>query len=99
MFNRSKLRRANVHFLSAPIKDGTTGTVIVLTTPDAHRTMLSYQVGYIYATYFYLIYKSYFFFFFFWVNKRMTLKTNQENQLFEDESSHSTCQFDHNTKA
>ncbi|KAM3730492.1 hypothetical protein ACB098_12G091300 [Castanea mollissima] len=42
-FYRSKLRRANVHFLSAPIKDGTTGTVIVLTTPDAHRTMLSYQ--------------------------------------------------------
>ena len=28
----------------------------------------------------------------------MTLKTNQENQQFEDESSHSTCQFDHNTK-
>ena len=46
MFNRAKLRRANVHFLSAPIKDGTTGTVIVLTTPDAHRTMLSYQVSY-----------------------------------------------------
>ncbi|XP_062147399.1 uncharacterized protein LOC133855344 [Alnus glutinosa] len=42
-FYRTKLRRANVHFLSAPIKDGTTGTVIVLTTPDAHRTMLSYQ--------------------------------------------------------
>ncbi|EXB29136.1 putative sugar kinase [Morus notabilis] len=42
-FYRAKLRRANVHFLSAPIKDGTTGTVIVLTTPDAHRTMLAYQ--------------------------------------------------------
>ncbi|KAB1205022.1 hypothetical protein CJ030_MR7G004195 [Morella rubra] len=42
-FYRAKLRRANVHFLSEPIKDGTTGTVIVLTTPDAHRTMLSYQ--------------------------------------------------------
>ncbi|KAK6926187.1 Carbohydrate kinase PfkB [Dillenia turbinata] len=42
-FYRSKLRRANVNFLSAPIKDGTTGTVIVLTTPDAQRTMLAYQ--------------------------------------------------------
>lgn len=43
--NRAKLHRANVHFLSEPIKDGTTGTVIVLTTPDAHRTMLAYQVS------------------------------------------------------
>ncbi|ESQ54511.1 hypothetical protein EUTSA_v10025109mg [Eutrema salsugineum] len=42
-FYRTKLRRANVNFLSAPIKDGTTGTVIVLTTPDAQRTMLAYQ--------------------------------------------------------
>ncbi|CAH9110008.1 unnamed protein product [Cuscuta europaea] len=42
-FYRSKLRRANVNFLSTPIKDGTTGTVIVLTTPDAQRTMLAYQ--------------------------------------------------------
>ncbi|KAH6776801.1 pfkB-like carbohydrate kinase family protein [Perilla frutescens var. frutescens] len=42
-FYRSKLRRADVNFLSAPVKDGTTGTVIVLTTPDAHRTMLAYQ--------------------------------------------------------
>lgn len=42
-FYRTKLLRANVHFLSQPIKDGTTGTVIVLTTPDAQRTMLSYQ--------------------------------------------------------
>ncbi|BFG23708.1 hypothetical protein CerSpe_099820 [Prunus speciosa] len=42
-FYRSKLRRANLHFLSAPIKDGTTGTVIVLTTSDAQRTMLAYQ--------------------------------------------------------
>ncbi|KAK6936521.1 Carbohydrate kinase PfkB [Dillenia turbinata] len=42
-FYRSKLLRANVNFLSAPIKDGTTGTVIVLTTPDAQRTMLAYQ--------------------------------------------------------
>lgn len=47
MFYRAKLRRANVHFLSAPIKDGTTGTVIVLTTPDAQRTMLAYQVRYV----------------------------------------------------
>ncbi|KAJ4957368.1 hypothetical protein NE237_024479 [Protea cynaroides] len=42
-FYRAKLRRANVNFLSEPVKDGTTGTVIVLTTPDAHRTMLAYQ--------------------------------------------------------
>ncbi|XVE90400.1 hypothetical protein DITRI_Ditri20bG0074700 [Diplodiscus trichospermus] len=42
-FYRAKLHRANVNFLSEPIKDGTTGTVIVLTTPDAQRTMLSYQ--------------------------------------------------------
>lgn len=44
MFARAKLSRANVNFCSAPIKDGTTGTVIVLTTPDAQRTMLAYQV-------------------------------------------------------
>lgn len=44
MFCRTKLRRANVNFLSDPIMDGTTGTVIVLTTPDAQRTMLAYQV-------------------------------------------------------
>lgn len=42
-FYRAKLLKANVHFLSPPIVDGTTGTVIVLTTPDAQRTMLSYQ--------------------------------------------------------
>lgn len=42
-FYRAKLRRANVDFLSRPVKDGTTGTVIVLTTPDAQRTMLAYQ--------------------------------------------------------
>ncbi|XP_022158905.1 uncharacterized protein LOC111025364 [Momordica charantia] len=42
-FYRTKLRRANVHFLCPPVKDGTTGTVIVLTTPDAQRTMLAYQ--------------------------------------------------------
>ena len=42
---RTKLIRANVHFLSKPVPDGTTGTVVVLTTPDAQRTMLSYQVG------------------------------------------------------
>ncbi|XP_072960812.1 uncharacterized protein [Typha angustifolia] len=42
-FYRAKLRRANVNFLSRPVKDGTTGTVIVLTTPDAQRTMLAYQ--------------------------------------------------------
>lgn len=42
-FYRAKLLKANVHFLSPPIVDGTTGTVIVLTTADAQRTMLSYQ--------------------------------------------------------
>eukprot|EP01018_Ginkgo_biloba_P039901 Gb_02545 [translate_table: standard] len=42
-FYRAKLQRASVNFLSNPIDDGTTGTVIVLTTPDAQRTMLSYQ--------------------------------------------------------
>ncbi|KAF3792221.1 putative sugar kinase [Nymphaea thermarum] len=42
-FYRSKLCRADVAFLSDPIKDATTGTVIVLTTPDAQRTMLAYQ--------------------------------------------------------
>ncbi|EPS67248.1 hypothetical protein M569_07525, partial [Genlisea aurea] len=42
-FYRSKLSRANVEFLSAPVRDGMTGTVIVLTTPDAQRTMLAYQ--------------------------------------------------------
>uniref|UniRef100_A0A2P2K823 Carbohydrate kinase PfkB domain-containing protein n=2 Tax=Rhizophora mucronata TaxID=61149 RepID=A0A2P2K823_RHIMU len=41
-FYRTKLRRANVNFHSVPVKDGTTGTVIVLTTPDAQRTMLAY---------------------------------------------------------
>lgn len=44
---RTKLLRANVHFLSQPVVDGTTGTVIVLTTPDAQRTMLSYQVYFV----------------------------------------------------
>ncbi|XWS58019.1 hypothetical protein CRYUN_Cryun09bG0223000 [Craigia yunnanensis] len=42
-FYRAKLHRANVNFLSEPIKDGTTGTVIVLTNSDAQRTMLAYQ--------------------------------------------------------
>lgn len=50
MFYRTKLRQANVNFLSAPIMDGTTGTVIVLTTPDAQRTMLAYQVPFLIAT-------------------------------------------------
>ncbi|XP_024356546.1 uncharacterized protein [Physcomitrium patens] len=42
-FYRAKLQRANVCFLSQPVANGTTGTVIVLTSPDAQRTMLSYQ--------------------------------------------------------
>lgn len=45
---RAKLRRANVDFLSVPINEGTTGTVIVLTTPDAQRTMLAYQVSFLF---------------------------------------------------
>jgi sugar/nucleoside kinase (ribokinase family) len=51
--HRAKLRRANVHFLSNSVKDGTTGTVIVLTTPDAQRTMLAYQVIINYCLIFY----------------------------------------------
>ncbi|MBA0874570.1 hypothetical protein Goshw_018734, partial [Gossypium schwendimanii] len=41
----AKLHRANVNFLSEPIEDGTTGAVIVLTIPDAQRTMLAYQTN------------------------------------------------------
>lgn len=41
---REELEKENVNFVSQPIKNGSTGTVIVLTTPDAQRTMLSYQV-------------------------------------------------------
>mmetsp|Transcript_22828 Transcript_22828/g.31806 ORF Transcript_22828/g.31806 Transcript_22828/m.31806 type:complete len:473 (-) Transcript_22828:192-1610(-) len=40
-FYRTKLKKAGVQVLSDPGEDGTTGSVIVLTTPDAHRTMLS----------------------------------------------------------
>jgi hypothetical protein len=39
-----ELLQANVNFLSQPVVNGTTGSVVVLTTPDAQRTMLSYQV-------------------------------------------------------
>lgn len=45
-----------MQFLSAPIKDATTGTVIVLTTPDAQRTMLAYQVRYATNEEYYYIY-------------------------------------------
>ena len=41
-FYRAKMRKAGVAFVSEPQADGTTGTVIVLTTPDAQRTMLSF---------------------------------------------------------
>ena len=41
-FYRAKMRKAGVAFVSEPQVDGTTGTVIVLTTPDAQRTMLSF---------------------------------------------------------
>ena len=41
-FYRSKMAHAGVAFVSPPVADGTTGTVMVLTTPDAQRTMLSY---------------------------------------------------------
>ena len=40
-FYRAKMDRAGVEFLSEPAHS-TTGTVIVLTTPDAQRTMLSH---------------------------------------------------------
>ena len=42
-FFRSKLGRARVHLVSEAVPEATTGTVIVLTTPDAQRTMLSFQ--------------------------------------------------------
>jgi sugar/nucleoside kinase (ribokinase family) len=41
-FYRAKMRRAGVSFVSEPAADGTTGTVVVLTTPDAQRTFLSF---------------------------------------------------------
>ena len=41
-FYRAELQRAGVSFLSPP-GEGTTGTVVVLTSPDAQRTMLSHQ--------------------------------------------------------
>ena len=41
-FYRAELQRAGVDFLSPP-GEGTTGTVVVLTSPDAQRTMLSHQ--------------------------------------------------------
>eukprot|EP00239_Pterosperma_sp_CCMP1384_P006425 CAMPEP_0197854406 /NCGR_PEP_ID=MMETSP1438-20131217/24621_1 /TAXON_ID=1461541 /ORGANISM="Pterosperma sp., Strain CCMP1384" /LENGTH=477 /DNA_ID=CAMNT_0043469135 /DNA_START=134 /DNA_END=1563 /DNA_ORIENTATION=- len=40
-FYRNKLDRAGVKVLSSAADEGTTGSVIVLTTPDANRTMLS----------------------------------------------------------
>eukprot|EP00241_Pyramimonas_parkeae_P002025 CAMPEP_0114247574 /NCGR_PEP_ID=MMETSP0058-20121206/13096_1 /TAXON_ID=36894 /ORGANISM="Pyramimonas parkeae, CCMP726" /LENGTH=487 /DNA_ID=CAMNT_0001360891 /DNA_START=366 /DNA_END=1829 /DNA_ORIENTATION=+ len=40
-FYRTKLKKAGVQVLSEPGEGGTTGSVIVLTTPDAQRTMLS----------------------------------------------------------
>lgn len=42
-FYRAKMKKAGVSFLSEPIENGTTGTVVVLTSDDAERTMLSYQ--------------------------------------------------------
>lgn len=42
-FYRNKLGRAGVQVLSPAAENGTTGSVVVLTTPDANRTMLSYQ--------------------------------------------------------
>jgi len=40
-FYRTQLMKADVQVLSEAGEGGTTGSVIVLTTPDAHRTMLS----------------------------------------------------------
>ena len=41
-FYTSQMREAGVEVLSAPVAGTHTGTVCVLTTPDAQRTMLSY---------------------------------------------------------
>jgi len=40
-FYRAKVGKAGLNWMSEPNADGTTGSVIVLTTPDANRTMLS----------------------------------------------------------
>jgi len=41
-FHTAQQSQAGVHTLSRPLPDSATGTVIVLTTPDANRTFLSY---------------------------------------------------------
>lgn len=41
-FFQQQLQTAGVAFATAPPADSQTGTVVVLTTPDAHRSFLSY---------------------------------------------------------
>lgn len=41
-FYRAKVEKAGVEFTSEPESNSTTGTVVVLTTPDAQRSFLSY---------------------------------------------------------
>lgn len=41
-FYRAQMRAAGVHVVSSPTPEAHTGTVVVLTSPDAQRTMLSY---------------------------------------------------------
>jgi sugar/nucleoside kinase (ribokinase family) len=41
-FYQAKMSKAGVGVASTPLEGGTTGTVIVLTTPDAQRTFLSF---------------------------------------------------------
>lgn len=41
-FYTAQMRSAGVHVVSPPTRDANTGTVVVLTSPDAQRTMLSY---------------------------------------------------------
>ena len=44
-FYRAQMRAAGVHVQAAPSPPSGTGTVVVLTTPDAQRTMLAYLPG------------------------------------------------------
>ena len=41
-FHNAQMQQAGVELLSAPCPGSATGTVIVLTTPDADRTFMSY---------------------------------------------------------
>ena len=41
-FHNAQMRQAGVQLLSRPSPGSVTGTVVVLTTPDANRTFMSY---------------------------------------------------------